>query len=66
MSFKLEVTKSFCYLSFGFPLCCIEIQNFLQVDVSEHLLKADIWLLTPLLIRFIFIPAVVYWRYEQI
>ena len=64
--FQIGSHQKFLLSQFGFPLCCIQIQNFLQVDVSEHLLKADIWLLTPLLIWFIFIPAVVYWRYEQI
>ena len=52
---------------FEFPSYCIQTQNCLQVlDVSERLRKADVWLLPPLLIRLIFVSAVVYRRYEQI
>ena len=51
---------------FGFPSCCIQTQNCLQVlDVSERLHKA-LWLLPPLLTRLIFLSVVVYQRYEQI
>ena len=52
---------------FGFPSCCIQTHNCLQVlDVSKRLQKADDWLLPPLLVRLIFVPAVVYRRYKQI
>ena len=52
---------------FGFPSCYIQTQNCVQVlDVSERLHKGDVWLLPPLLIRLIFVSAVVYRRYGQI
>ena len=52
---------------FGFPSCCIQTQNCLQVlDVLERLHKTDVWLLPPILMRLIFVSAVIYQRYEQI
>ena len=51
----------------GFLSCYIQTKNCFQVlDVSERLRKADFWLLPSLLIRLIFVSAVVLRCYEQI
>ena len=61
--FQIGSHWNFLMLSlFGFPSCCIQTQNCLQVlNVSELLYKADVWLLPPLLIRLIFVMSKYGW-----